>query len=112
MVVPKDSGEVRICVDMREANWAVKREKHLMPTTDNLIADLHGATVFSKLDLSSGYHQFELSPESRNITTFSTHVGLRRYKCLLFGINAAAEIFQNAIEEILAGFAWMQEHIR
>ena len=88
---------------MREANRAVKREKHLMPTTDDLIADLNGATVFSKLDLSSGYHQFELSPESRNITTFSTHVGLRRYKRLLFGINAAAEIFQNAIEEILAG---------
>ena len=104
VVVPKDSGEVRICVDMREANRAVKREKHLMPTTDDLIADLDGATVFSKLDLSSGYHQFELSPESRNITTFSTHVGLRRYKRLLFGINSAAEIFQK--------FAWMQEHIR
>ncbi|CAB4016982.1 Hypothetical predicted protein, partial [Paramuricea clavata] len=74
-----------------------------MPTVDDLITDLNGATVFSKLDLSSGYHQFELSPESRNITTFSTHVGLRRYKRLLFGINAAAEIFQNAIEEILAG---------
>ena len=103
VVVPKDSGEVRICVDMREANRAVKREKHLMPTMDDLIADLNGATVFSKLDLSSGYHQFELSPESRNITTFSTHVGLRRYKRLLFGINAAAEIFQNAIEEILTG---------
>ena len=103
VVVPKDSGEVRICVDMREANQAVKREKHLMPTVDDLITDLNGATVFSKLDLSSGYHQFELSPESRNITTFSTHVGLRRYKRLLFGINAAAEIFQNAIEEILAG---------
>ena len=103
VVVPKDSGEVRICVDMREANQVIKREKHLMPTIDDLIADLNGAMVFSKLDLSSGYHQFELSPESRNITTFSTHVGLRRYKRLLFGINAAAEIFQNAIEEILSG---------
>ena len=88
---------------MRKANKAVKREKHLMPTTDDLVADLNGATVFSKLDLSSGYHQFELTPESRHITTFSTHIGLRRYKRLLFGINAAAEIFQNAIEEILAG---------
>ena len=70
MVVPKDSGEVRICVDIGEANWAVKREKHLMPTMDDLIADLNGATVLSKLELSSGYHQFELSPESRNITTY------------------------------------------
>lgn len=102
VVVPKSCGEVRICVDMREANRAVKREKHIMPTFDDLVDELNGATVFSKLDLSSGYHQFELSPESRYITTFSTHVGLRRYKRLLFGINAAAEIFQNAIEELLA----------
>ena len=103
VVVPKASGEVRICIDMREANKAVKREKHLMPTIDDLVADLNGATVFSKLDLSSGYHQLELAPESRHITTFSTHIGLRRYKRLLFGINAASEVFQNAIEEILTG---------
>ena len=56
VVVPNKSGEVRICVDMREANKAVKREKHLMPTIDDLIADLNGATHFSTLDLSSGYH--------------------------------------------------------
>ncbi|XP_068738119.1 uncharacterized protein [Montipora capricornis] len=93
VVVPKSSGQVRICVDMREANKAVRREKHLIPTIDDL----------SKLDLSSGYYQLELAPKSRHITTFSTHVGLRRYKRLMFGINAASEIFQNAIEEILTG---------
>ena len=103
VVVPKSSGQVRICVDMREENKAVKREKHLMPTIDDLLADLNGATVFSKLDVSSGYHQLELAPESHHITTFSTHVGLQRYKRLMFGINAASEIFQNAIEEILTG---------
>ena len=103
VVVPKSSGQVRICVDMREANKVAKQEKHLMPTIDDLVADLNGATVFSKLDLSSGYHQLKLAPESRHITTFSTHVGLRRYKRLMFGINAASEIFQNAIEEILTG---------
>ena len=54
---------------MREANKAVKREKHLMPTINDLVVDLNGATVFSKLDLSSGYHQLELAPESRHITT-------------------------------------------
>ena len=62
-----------------------------MPTIDDLVAELNGATVFSKLDLLSGYHQLELEPESRNITTFSTHIGLRRYKRLMFGINAASE---------------------
>ena len=64
---------------MREANKAATREKHLMPTIDDLVADLNDATVFSKLDLSSGYNQLELEPESRHITTFSIHVGLRRY---------------------------------
>ena len=61
VAAPKSSVEVRLCVDMREANKAVKREKHLMTTIDDLVADLNGATVFSKLDLSSRYHQLELS---------------------------------------------------
>ena len=74
-----------------------------MPTIDDLVADLNGAAVFTTLDLSSGYHQLELAEESRHITTFSTHLGLRRYKRLLFGINAASEIFQNTIEELLTG---------
>ena len=80
------------------ANKAVNRVKHLMPTIDDPVADIKGATVFSKLDLSAGYHPLELAPESRTITTFSTHIVL-----LLFGIKAASEIFQNAIEEILTG---------
>ncbi|XP_014668802.1 PREDICTED: uncharacterized protein K02A2.6-like [Priapulus caudatus] len=97
VVVPKKNNEVRICVEMRKANEAVKRTKHVMPTIDELITDLNGASVFSVLDLRSAYHQLELQPESRYITTFSTHVGLFRYKRLMFGINAASEIFQNAL---------------
>ena len=101
VVVPKKSGAVRICVDMREANKAVMREKHLMPTLDDLITDLNGATTFSTLDLRNGYHQLELHPSSRYITTFSTHVALYRYKRLMFGINSASEIFQNTVAELL-----------
>ena len=73
-----------------------------MPTFDDLVSDLNGSTVFSKLDLTNAYHQLELDEASRYITTFTTHVGLRRYKRLLFGVNAAAEIFQNAIAELLS----------
>ena len=72
--------QVRICVDMREANQAIQRERHPMPTLDELIEDMNGATVFSTLELTAGYHQFALDEGSRYITTFSTHVGLRRYK--------------------------------
>ena len=102
VVVPKKQGGVRLCIDMREANKAIGREKHPMPTIDDLITDLNGATKFSKLDMSQAYHQLELDESSRYITTFSTHVGLRRYKRLLFGVNAASEIFQNTLASILA----------
>ena len=50
VVVPKKSGDVRICVDMREANKAVQRIKYVMPTIDELITDLNSACVFSTLD--------------------------------------------------------------
>ena len=101
VTVPKKTGGVRICVDMREANVAIKREKHPMPTIDELISDLNESTVFSKLDLSNAYHQLELEESSRYITTFSTHLGLMRYKRLIFGVNAAAEIFQKTIADLL-----------
>ena len=60
-----------------------------------------GATVFSKIDLNKGYHQLELHPNSRPITTFRTHQGLYRYKRLSFGINSAAEIFPKKIAEVI-----------
>ena len=58
---------------------------------------------FSKLDLKWGYHQLELTPESRDITTFVTHCGLYRYKRLLFGVNSASEQYQYEIQRALAG---------
>ena len=60
-------------------------------------------TVFSKTDLHSGYHRTELDPEARYITTFSIHVGLYRYRRLIFGLNSAAEVFQRTIQEVIAG---------
>ena len=59
--------------------------------------------MFSKLDLKWGYHQLELTPESRDITTFTTHCGLYRYKRLLFGVCSASEQYQHEIASALAG---------
>ena len=89
---PKDPESVRICVDMRIANKAIEHERHPMPTEEEIIHDLNGATVFSKLDLNAGYHQIELYRDSRYITAFSTHTGLKRYKRLNFRICSAAEV--------------------
>ena len=55
---------------MRAANQAIERERHPVPTVKDLIVDLNGATVFSKIDLNQGYHQLELDEDSRSITNF------------------------------------------
>ena len=64
VAIPKKNGDVRLCVDMRLPNEAIQRERHPTPTIDDLVDTLNGATVFSKLDLRSGYHQLSLAPES------------------------------------------------
>lgn len=103
VVVPKTNGEVRLCVDMRQANCAVERERYPIPTIDEVLQDMNNSKVFSKLDLRWGYHQIELSKESREITTFITHKGLYRYKRLMFGISSAPEKYQQVIQQTLQG---------
>ena len=103
MVVPKPDGDIRICVDMRRANEAIERERHLIPTIEEVLHDLNDSTVFSKLDLRWGFHQIELDEESRQITTFLTHRGLYRYKRLMFGITSAPEKYQKIVSDVLQG---------
>ena len=103
VIVPKESGEIRLCIDMRYPNTAIKRIRYEIPTVDDIIHELNGATVFSKLDLNQAYHQFELEAKSRNLTTFSTHVGLYRFKRLNYGTVSAQEEFDHGIRQTLAG---------
>ena len=103
VIVPKKEDKIRLCVDMRAANKAIKRVCHPIPTVRDISMDLNGAKFFSKLDMSQAYHQLELAPSSRNITTFITHAGLYRFKRLNYGTNSAAEIFQNTLQQVLHG---------
>ena len=64
---------------------------------------MNGSKVFSKFDISNAYHQIELSPESRDITTFTTHKGSYCYKRLLFGISCTPEMYQNILQQLLQG---------
>lgn len=100
----KSDGEIRLCVDMRRANVAIRREHYPLPTFDSLMVKLRHAKWFARLDLEKAYHQLELDESSRPITTFITHQGLFRYKRLMFGVNSVPEIFQRRLEEILIPF--------
>lgn len=103
VVVPKADGSIRICIDMRQANKAIARENHPLQTLDDIWPKLANATVFSCLDIKDAFHQVELTPESRYITTFITKRGLLRYTRLMFGINSAPEKFQKTIDRVLLG---------
>lgn len=97
VVVENSEGGVRLCLDMRQANRAIVREKHPVPTFEEALQEVSKAKVFSKLDLNMAFHQIELDVASRDITTFAAPNGLYRYKRLLFGVNMATEKFQHII---------------
>ena len=84
VAMPKNSGQIHLCLVMRRANEAIIRERFPIPTLDEVVQGMHGAKMFSKLDLKGGYHQLELEEHSREIITSSTHKGLCRYKRLIF----------------------------
>lgn len=68
VVVPKKSGAIRICVDLKPLNESVLREVHPLPKVDDTLAQLTGAKVFTKLDANSGFWQIPLSQPSRLLT--------------------------------------------
>ena len=90
-------GMVRLCVDMRKANTAIIRNYYPILTLDEILYEVNGAKIFSKLDLAQGYHQIVLDEKSRDITTFSPPQGLFRYKRLVFGVKNAFEDFQKIV---------------
>ncbi|XP_062403787.1 uncharacterized protein K02A2.6-like [Sardina pilchardus] len=86
---------------MRRANAAIIRERHPVPTIEETIQEMAGGKFFTKVDLNMAYHQVELHPDSREITTFAAPGGLYRYKRLVFGVNMASEKFQQIISQVI-----------
>lgn len=88
---------------MRQPNKAIIQGRYLIPTVDKLLQSMNGSSVFSKLDLKWGYHQLEITPQPRGITTFAVHNGTYRYKRLIFGVSSASEQYQHDVESALVG---------
>ena len=103
VVIPKKSGKVRICVDLKPLNENVLRGTHPLPQVDKILAQLSGATIFSKLDANSGFWQIPLTEQSRLLTTFITPFGRYCFNKLPFGITSAPEFFQKQMSTILTG---------
>ena len=97
VVLPKSSGAVRICIELRPLNEGALRELLPVPTVDETLAQLSGATAFSKVDTNSGFRGFIA------IYTFISPFGRYCFKKLPFSIASAPELFQRRINAVLDG---------
>ena len=79
VVVPKPTGAVRLCIDPRDLNLAIKRPHYPMKTIDEVASRLQGAKFFSIMDAASAFWQLNLDDESSRLCTFNTPIGQNRF---------------------------------
>ncbi len=103
LAVPKKDGSVRICLDPRDLNTAIKHSHYPLPTVEDVTSRLTNAKVFSVLDAKSGFWQVKLTENASYLTTFNTPFGRFRWLRMLFGISSAPEVWQRKMHEAIEG---------
>ena len=101
MVIAETPKKLRICIDPRDLNKAIKREHFPMKTIEEVVQNMPGATVFSKLHATSGYWQLKLDKESSKLYMFNTPFGCYQFLRVPFGIVLASEIFQRVMSQMV-----------
>ncbi|GAU36214.1 hypothetical protein TSUD_363690 [Trifolium subterraneum] len=104
LLVKKKEGSMRLCIDYRQLNKATIKNKYPLPRIDDLMDQLVGACVFSKIDLRSGYHQIRVKTEDVPKTAFRLRYGHYEYTVMPFGVTNAPGVFMEIFHSFLDKF--------
>lgn len=108
VIVEKPNKDLRLCLNPKYLNNAIKREHFTIPTADEIASKLHNKAYFSVLDMKDGYFQIRIDQQSADYCTFGTPFGRYQFLRLPFGISSAPEVFQKINYEIFGDIDGVQ----